>query len=65
MFRGKYNVGDKVFVKIGERPLVPFTIVERVNRKGPHYKFDWAEHGFNAILNTVAVPECSILHKVE
>lgn len=61
MFCGKYTVGDKVLVKIGDRPLIPFTILECVARKTPHYKFDWAEHGFNAILNTVAIPESSVL----
>lgn len=61
MFDGKYCVGDKVLVRIGDRPLIPFTILECVNRKSPHYKFDWAEHGFNAILNTVAIPELSIV----
>jgi len=61
MFDGKYRVGDKVLVRIGDRPLIHFTIVECVNRKNPHYKFDWAEHGFNAILNTVAIPEVSIV----
>lgn len=61
MFSGKYKIGDRVLVKIGERPEIKFKILECVKRDRPHYKFDWAEHGFNAILNTVAIPECSVL----
>jgi hypothetical protein len=61
MFDGKYRIGDKVSVKIGDRPPIVFTILECVTRDRPHYKFDWAEHGFNAILNTVAIPESSVL----
>lgn len=60
-FRGKYKIGDKVLVKIGDRPLIPFTVLACLNRDGPHYQFDWAEHGFNAILNTVAIPERSVV----
>lgn len=61
MFVGKYKTGDRVLVKVGERPLIAFTILECVKRHTPHYKFDWSEHGFNAILNTVAIPESSVL----
>lgn len=61
MFCGKYNVGDRVLVKIGNRPLIKFAVLECVTRNTPHYRFDWAEHGFNAILNTVAVPESSVV----
>lgn len=61
-FCGKYAVGDRVLVRVGHRPLVPFTVVECLEREDrPHYKFDWAEHGFNAILNTVAIPESSVV----
>lgn len=61
VFCGKYNVGDCVLVKIGKRPLIKFAVLECVNRDTPHYRFDWAEHGFNAILNTVAIPESSVV----
>lgn len=61
MFCGKYSVGDRVFVKIGKRTLIKFAVLECVKRDTPHYRFDWAEHGFNAILNTVAVPESSVV----
>jgi hypothetical protein len=64
MFCGRYCVGDKVLVKIGDRPALAFTILECVDRDRPHYRFDWAEHGFNAILNTVAIPESSVLNPV-
>jgi hypothetical protein len=64
VFDGKYSVGDRVLVKIGDRPPIPFKILECVDRARPHYKFDWAEHGFNAILNTVAIPEGSVLSLV-
>ena len=63
-FRGQYLVGDKVLVSIGDRPAISFTILEQVTRSGqPYYKFDWAEHGFNAILNTVAIPESSVTRR--
>lgn len=63
-FRGQYSVGDKVLVNIGDRPAISFTILEQVTRDGrPYYKFDWAEHGFNAILNTVAIPESSVTRR--
>jgi hypothetical protein len=61
MFCGKYGVGDRVLVRIGARPLIAFKILECVNRDGPRYKFDWAEHGFDAMLNTVAIPEGSVV----
>jgi len=61
VFSGKYKIGERVAVKIGDRPLIAFTILECVERKVPHYKFDWSEHGFNAILNTVPIPETSIV----
>jgi hypothetical protein len=63
-FAGKYAVHDRVFVKIGSRPLMSFRIIECVKRRRPHYRFDWAEHGFNAILNTVAIPESSVVGPV-
>lgn len=63
MFCGKYKVGDHVLVKVGARPLIKFEILECVKRNAPHYKFDWAKHGFNAILNTVAIPESSVVSK--
>ena len=60
-FTGKYKIGDRVALKIGERPVMHFAVVGCVMRKEPHYCLDWAEHGFNAILNTVAIPEKSVL----
>lgn len=63
MFRGKYGVGDKVLVRIGSRPLIAFKILECVNNNGPRYRFDWSEHGFNVILNTVTIPESSIIER--
>jgi hypothetical protein len=37
------------------------TVIECVDRKKPHYKINWAEHGFNALLNDVPLPETSFL----
>lgn len=60
---GKYGVGDKVLVRIGDRPPLVFRILECVNNDGPRYKFDWSEHGFDVILNTVTIPESSIIER--
>jgi hypothetical protein len=61
VFCGKYKIGDHVFVKIGKRPLIKFVVLECVSRDTPHYRFDWSKHGFNAILNSVALPESSVV----
>lgn len=60
-FFGKYAVGDRVSVRIGARPLIPFTIVACVMRATPMYKLDWAEHGYGAALNTVPISEKAIV----
>lgn len=58
----KYNPGDKLLLKIGSRPPLAFTVLAAVtDRQKPHYTVDWAEHGFNTLLNTVPIPEQSFI----
>lgn len=57
-----YSVGDKLLLKIGNRPPLAFTVLAAVtDRQKPHYTVDWAEHGFNTLLNTVPIPEQSFI----
>jgi hypothetical protein len=53
----KYRVGQVVTLKIGERPLLHLKVLERADRRGPHYKLDWGSCGYHELLNTIAVPE--------
>jgi hypothetical protein len=48
-------------LRIGSRPVLNVTVIACVERKIPHYKIDWAEHGFNQLLNDVPIPETSFL----
>jgi hypothetical protein len=57
----KYNVGDRLLLKIGNRPHLVVPVIEQLTRKGPCYKIDWTEHGFNQLLNTVPIPEASFV----
>jgi hypothetical protein len=57
-----YKIGDRVTLKIGDRPIMAVTVLAvAVAKKGPSYKIDWTEHGFNELLNTVSIPETSFL----
>ena len=60
IFPGKYKVGDLVALKIGNREPRCVAVLECVMRDRPHYKIDWEKIGYNAILNTVAIPEGSL-----
>lgn len=57
----KYKPGDRLLLKIGNRPEMSVTVLRSVDRKKPHYTIDWSEHGFNKLLNDVAIPETSFL----
>jgi hypothetical protein len=56
----KYNVGDTVVLRIGERAPLHVVVLERVMRRGPQYKLDWAKGGYHELLNTIFVPERSL-----
>ena len=56
----KYGAGDRVIVKIGDRPEIVFKVLAVTHRDKPYYQFDWAEHGYSAQLNTVNIPETTI-----
>jgi hypothetical protein len=58
---GKYASGDRVMVRIGSRPLLPFTVLECVTQHKPTYRLDWTEHGYDKLLNTVHVAESAIV----
>lgn len=58
-----YSAGDRVLVKIGERPLIPFTVLEPVRREKTAYRLDWAEHGYSSLLNDVPVAETAIVQR--
>ena len=55
----KYSVGDRLLLKIGNRPNLVVLVIETLTRNGPYYRINWAEHGFNSVLNTVGLPERS------
>ena len=56
----RYKPGDRLALKIGDRPVMVVTVLDVVAAKTmPRYKIDWAAHGFNSILNTVSIPETS------
>jgi len=57
----KFNEGQVVFVKIGDRPLVEMVVLERL--EGLLYRLDWSHSGFNSLLNSVRIPEKSICEK--
>ena len=57
----KYSVGDRVIVKIGARPEIAFKVLAVSHREKPYYQFDWVEHGYAAELNTVNIPETTII----
>jgi hypothetical protein len=58
----KYKTGDRVLLKIGNRPIMAVTVLASdLTQKTPRYTINWAEHGFNEILNTVHIPEASFL----
>ena len=61
VFDGKYTVGQTVVLKIGSRPPLRVEILEcLMRRKKPHYKVNWEKVGWNAMLNTIAIPEKSL-----
>jgi hypothetical protein len=58
----KYALGDKLLLKIGNRPEMIVTVLSAVtDRQKPHYTVDLAAHGFNELLNTVPIPEQSFI----
>ena len=58
----RYKAGDRLTLKIGDRPEMVVTVLSVITTKPkPHYKIDWTEHGFDALLNTVPIPETSFL----
>jgi hypothetical protein len=57
----KYSAGDRVIVKIGDRPEIAFKVLAVTHREKPYYQFDWEEHGYAAQLNTVNIPETTII----
>ena len=62
LLANKYQIGARVLLKIGDRPIMPFTVLSfDLTQKCPRYKINWGEHGFNEILNTVFIPETSFL----
>ena len=57
----KYIAGERVVVKIGNRPEIAFKVLAVVQREKPYYLFDWGEHGYSEQLNTVRIPETTII----
>lgn len=57
--KAKYRPGDRLCLKVGKRMKMNVLVLEVVLRRTPHYRVDWAEQGFNSLLNEVAIPEKS------
>ena len=57
----KFKKGDLVLVKIGERK-VEMRVVDLI--EGLLYKLDWTLCGYNPLLNTVRIPEKSLIEKI-
>jgi hypothetical protein len=57
----KYEEGDIVWVKVGNRDPFQTKILEKVIRNnGCFYRVEWSAGGFNELLNTVAISENSL-----
>ena len=57
----KYEVGDFVILKIGDKRFINCQILERIKKeKKSYYRVDWTLSGHQQILNSVFVCETAI-----
>ena len=57
----KFKKDDLVLVKMGERKL-EMRVIDLAD--GLFYRLDWTLCGYNSLLNTVKIPEKSLIKKI-
>lgn len=60
----RHEIGDLVWIRIGDREPFQTTILEKLTRNGRNlYRIEWSTAGFNKLLNSVAITEDALYER--